>query len=437
MKKVFQVSAPAAPRRRGAIAVLMAVLMIPLLAFVAFCVDIGWVTSTKSELQNAADSAAAAGARQLVNNYGVYASTASSKRQNLINGAEQNATTYSRRFSGHNEAGGVTSLNMLPEDVQFGFTDASGNFQPSSARPGYPNTVQVLARRDGGANGRLPLFFAAAIGHRDTALTAAASSTIYTGLITSFGPPRQVPGRNGGGGVGVGVGEGPGGDGDGAWGDDYWNDGVGFHCGLLPVAFDVNTWNLFFASGASPDGLVYADDTGTPEIKIYPSPQQAPGNFGLLCIGTPTNATPDFQNWILNGPCVADLQSLASSDAFPVSQESPRPWKGTPGLRSTLRSDFAAIIGQPRLLPLFQPASTTPYQAASGAGSNASYNIVGFVGVMVTKVTGSGGNLDITVQPCSVLDPTAVFDPATIVPAGAEPSSQLKTFTFVSPKFSR
>ena len=432
MKQVLQVSSRAVPRRRGAVAVVVALLLIPLLAFVAFCVDVGWMTTTKSELQNAADSAASAGARQLVDNYGAYSQSAQSKRQNLINGAEKEATKYSQTFSGHNEAGGVHSLNLLKDDIQFGFTDAAGNFQPSSVHPGYPNTVQVLERRDTGANGRLPLFFAAAIGRRDTALTATASSTIYTGLITSFGPPKVVPGGPGG----VGTGEGAGGDGDGAWGDDYWSDGSGFDCGLLPVAFDVNTWNQFFANGVSPDGVVHADATGTPEIHIYPSPQQSPGNFGLLCIGTPTNATPDFRNWILNGPSAGDLQYLAGSGAFPVSLASPKPWKGTPGLRSTLRSDFAAIIGQPRLLPLFKPASDNPYQAASGAGSNASYNIVGFAGVMVTKVTGSGNNLDICVQPCSVLDTSAVFDPSTIYPAGAEPPTQLKTFTFVSPKLS-
>lgn len=428
MKKVLPDSPRAVPRRRGAVAVVVALLLIPLLAFVAFCVDVGWMTTTKSELQNAADSAASAGARQLVDNYGAYSGSVPSNRQNLINGAEKEATKYSQQFSGHNEAGGVHGLKLLTEDIQFGFTDAAGTFHASSVHPGYPNTVQVLERRDAGANGRLPLFFAGAIGRRDTALTATASSTIYTGLITSFGPPKVVSG---------GTGEGAGGDGDGAWGDDYWSDGSGLDCGLLPVAFDVNTWNQFFANGVSPDGVVHADGAGTPEIHIYPSPQQSPGNFGLLCIGTPTNATPDFRNWILNGPSASDLKYLADSGEFPVSQESPKPWKGTPGLRSTLKTDFAAIIGQPRLLPLFKPASAIPYQAASGHGSNTTYDIVGFAGVMVTKVTGSGGNLEICVQPCSVLDPSAVFDPSTIYPAGAEPAKQLKTFTFVSPKLSR
>ncbi len=50
-----------APHRKGAILVLAAVLMIFVFAFVAFTVDIGYMTLTKGELQNAADSAALAG----------------------------------------------------------------------------------------------------------------------------------------------------------------------------------------------------------------------------------------------------------------------------------------------------------------------------------------------------------------------------------------
>ncbi|MCX7408563.1 MAG: pilus assembly protein TadG-related protein [Planctomycetales bacterium] len=429
MKKSFQVLARPVIRRRGAIAVLVAVLMIPMLAFVAFCVDIGWMTTTKSELQNATDSAAAAGARQLVDNYGAYSAASSSQRQTLVASAKSAASTYSRQFGGYNNAGGVAALQVLPSDIQFGFTDASGNYESSATYAGYPNTVQVLVRRDASANGRLPLFFAGVMGKRDTALTATASATIFTGSITGFDPHGGGDGGSaGGGGCNAG---------GGAAGDDYSGDGSGEGCGLLPVAFDINVWNQFFTTGKSADGVVYTDAAGSPQIQVYPSPQNAPGNFGLLCLGPDTNATPSYSNWILNGPCDSDLQNLIDRGRFPVSESAPKAWKGTPGLRNTLRSDFEAIIGQPRLLPLFKPASASPYQAAAGAGNNATYNIVGFVGVTVTSVTGNGNNLNITVQPCSVIDPTAVYDPDSIYPAGAEPAGQLKTFTHVSAKFSR
>src|SRR5436853_634411 len=53
-------------QRRGAVAVLVAVLMIPLFAMVAFAIDIGYVAHVKSELQKAADAAALAGAAKLM-----------------------------------------------------------------------------------------------------------------------------------------------------------------------------------------------------------------------------------------------------------------------------------------------------------------------------------------------------------------------------------
>ena len=423
MKKSFNVCLQSAARRRGAVAVFVALLMIPLLGFVALCVDIGWVTTTKSTLQNAADSAAAAGASQLVDYYGTYSTATTSAQPSLISSAKSSATTYGKKFCAYNGSGGVTSLNLLTNDVVFGFTDASNNF--TSTYSGYPNTAKVTVRRDATANGRLPFFFATAMGRHDTALAATASMTIYTGLITAFGPPSSVPG-------GVGAGSS-----DGAWGDGFWTDGADFDCDLLPVAFDVDHWNTFFASGMSPDGTIHTGTGGNKIIQIYPSPKQSPGNFGLLNIGHWTNATPDFRNWVLDGPTVSDLQYLSTSGQFPVSLTAPKAWKGTPGLRTTLSNDFSAIIGQPRLLPLFKPASTSPYQAASGNGSNTTYSIVGFAGVTVTSVSGAGVNLSICVQPCSVLDPTAVFDSTSIYPVGAQPAGQLKTFTFLSPRLSR
>jgi len=431
MRKAIRVSRWISAERRGAIAVIVAVLLVPLMGFVAFCVDIGWMAATKSALQNAADSAASAGARQLTDNYASYTIPSQTNRQGLINSAEVIAKTYSSLYCGYNGAGGVSSLNLLASDMIFGFTDTANNFSSTASYAGFPNTLKVVVRRDASANGRLPFFFAPIFGRKDTALTATASTTIYTGLVTSFGPVGLVSGGSGG--IGSGVSSGASGS---NWGAGFWGSSS-LASTLLPVAFDVNSWNAYFATGVSHDGTVHADGTGTPTIQIYPSPKQSPGNFGLLCIGPWTNADPTYKNWILNGPSASDLQYLVNSGAYPVSMSSPKAWKGTPGLRSTLTSAFSSIIGQPRLLPLFKPASTTPYQAASGNGSNTTYSIVGFAGVTVTSVSGNGSNMNISVQPCSVIDPTAVFDAATIYPAGTEPSNQLKSFTFVSPKFTR
>ncbi len=409
---------------KGAIAPLIALLLIPLLVFVAFCVDIGWITKTKSELQNAADAAVAAGARQLADNYGAYSVAGNQNRATLIANAKNIASTYINAYGQYNGASDAKTLSILSSDIQYGFTNADGDFNASYA--GYPNTVQVAARRDSNANSQLSLFFGSITGRTSESLVASASATVYTGLISSFDPK--------GGGVSSGATFTGGG---GGWGDFYGSSGGGFNCSLLPVAFDVNYWNAFVATAVSPDGSMNTGADGAAQIKIYPSPDQAPGNVGLLCIGPPTNSDPSYADWIENGPSPSDLQYLIDDGQVPVSQQAPQAWKGSPGLKSNLVNSFAAIVDQPRLLPLFKAASTSPYQAASGNGSNATYNIVGFVGVTVTSATGNGSNMSICVKPCGVVDPTAVFDPSTVYPAGAQPMGQLQAFSFVGTKLTK
>ncbi|HUQ71881.1 MAG TPA: pilus assembly protein TadG-related protein [Planctomycetaceae bacterium] len=421
----MQGTIPPAPRpsgrRSGHIAVMALLLLIPLFACVALCVDMGWIALTKSELQNAADAGAAAGARQLVDNYAPFSLPSQRNKDRLLNEAEASALTYGMQFGGYNSAGDKQTLTIQSGDVHPGYTTSTGLFQSRRTYAGYPNTVQVMARRDASANGALPLFFAPVIGKRDKDLSATAAATIYTGLISSFNPNLIAGGtkkRT-------------------AFGEEFYNEGGGYECPLMPVAFDVNRWNAFLSNGQSPDGTVHVDAAGSPQIQVYPSPKTSPGNFGLLCLGHWTNNAPDYRTWIENGPAGDDVQTLIDNASLPVTLDKPRPWKGSPGLKSTLVTDFRAIIGTPRLLPLFKPASTSPYQAASGNGSNTTYDIVGFVGIMITEATGSGSNLSIKVQPCSVLDPTAVFDPESLCPAGEEPPSRLKAFTFATPKLTR
>ena len=171
-------------KRRGTIIVLMACMLVLLFAFMALCIDIGWTTLTKSQLQNAADAAAAAGAAQLADNYAAYSLPSQPHRSELIAGTCQSANRYTGLYGSYNGAGGVNALNLLSQDIQVGFTDANGSFQPNYG--GYPNTVCVVARRDSEANSPVDLFFAPVLGANSLKLTASASATIYTGLISSF-----------------------------------------------------------------------------------------------------------------------------------------------------------------------------------------------------------------------------------------------------------
>lgn len=401
---------------------LVALVTILMVACVAMAVDIGYTTLSRSELQNAADASVVAGAAQLQASYGPYNTATFANARNIVTSAESSAVQYCQRYCGYNTAGGVSGLSMLSSDIEFGFTDANGIYTANA--PGYPNTVKVIARRDATANTPLSLFFAPAIGTSSLNLSASSAATVFSGDIIAFNP-------NGGGEVANSSG--------GGFGGFTWDGGSGSGCGctLLPIAFDVNWWNQFLLDGTSPDGAVHTDASGNPQIQIYPTSHTAPGCFGLLCIGAPTNSDPSYVNWILNGPSGSDLAALSAEGEFPVSLSAPKPWKGSPGLKFNLVSDFSSIVGQPRLLPLFSPISQTPYQAAAGCGSNTYYNIVGFAGVCISQAGGNGSNLQVYAQPCGVVDPTAVFDATTLYPAGAAPTSLLKKFTFVPPRLTK
>jgi hypothetical protein len=148
---------------------------------------------------------------------------------------------------------------------------------------------------------------------------------------------------------------------------------------------------------------------------------------------------PAFQGWIDNGETPNDISYLLNNKLLPVSMDAPEPWKVGPGLKSTLVSDFASQMGVPNLIPLFVPASPLPnYVAASGTGQNATYAIVGFVGVTVTQASGNGlANMVISIQPTGVVDPTAVIPNPTPARPGQGNAFGTKATTFVSAKLTQ
>lgn len=109
--------------RRGAIAVLAALLMILFVAIVAFAVDLGYVVSVRTELQAATDSAVLAGAGALVNG---------------TSAAETEAITY----LGKHKIGGKT-LTSSNATVEFGNWDS--NTRAFTANNVTPSAVRVTA----------------------------------------------------------------------------------------------------------------------------------------------------------------------------------------------------------------------------------------------------------------------------------------------------
>jgi Flp pilus assembly protein TadG len=380
--------------RRGAIVVLTAVLLVVLLAIVALAVDLGYIMVVHAQLQNAADAAAMAGASQLLEPsalQGVPSQTAA------MNTAMTNARTQAQAFALQNYGGGVAlaldpnTSNTPSGDIVCGYisnpADRTQVLAPTV--PGsqvFPNSVQVRVHRDRVRNGSLALFFAPVLGINVWDLQATATAT-YQGGVAGFS--SRWPGSA--------------------------------SCKLLPFTMNIYTWNQLLA-GTGPDNFTRVRPTpsltppsnvtsgpdGIPEGNLFPlSNNLSSGNFGMVDLGPPANGTPVYENWILNGPSAADLAYFNAANGYPNGfmldpVSNTLLLKGTPGVHAAMQPDLQSIIGQGRIIPL--------YSTVTGNGNNAQYTIVGFGGCSVVDVNlrGSLSSKHVTIQPCFVIDATAI-----------------------------
>ena len=162
--------------RRGAILVLAAVFMTVLLAFVAFAVDMSYMSLTKTQLQAAADASALAGAMEL-------------SAMDDPATVRENAMTAIRAVAALHRSGNQPTVSIETSDVTFGKMVWNSGSQTFSYNWGESNTpyniVKVRADRDaaGGADDRLPLLFAPVMGHT--------KATIGAEAVASF-QPRDI-----------------------------------------------------------------------------------------------------------------------------------------------------------------------------------------------------------------------------------------------------
>jgi Flp pilus assembly protein TadG len=389
-------------RRPGVIAPMTAIFSVFLLGMVAFAVDISYIVLSQSELQNAADSAALAGAQQLMTNFTTYSlpNQTVATQTLLIASAMTSAKASAITYAAANAAGSVSSLTLLASDIDIGYTDASGKYTTYAVGNAYPNTVKVMIRRDSTANQPLSLFFAPVLGTNSITLSASAASTLYTGTVNSF------------------------------------KTGSSTNVFMLPMTYDVNYWTNFAATGKDPDGNLTLAANGSAELQIYPSSIAAPGNFGELSLNDSHNGASTTASWVSGGVSSTDIQSLVSANLLPLSSHSATAWdwQGNPGFKASNVMDVNAQVGKTFWLPLFKPYTTSPYLGATGQGSNTFYNIVAFVPVQIMPATSSNGQ--IVVQPATMVDGNAVFSPSTITPAGTASSSSSSTATLMAPKLS-
>jgi len=135
---------------RGGVLVLVTLLLTVLVGVAALAIDIGYISTTKNELQNVADASALAATGELGRYYidistdGTYSSAYGDTIRDVASEAGLN-----------NMAGGMA---ISVSQVQIGSWD--GDTHTFTNATTYPNAVKVSARRAEGANGPISSFFA-------------------------------------------------------------------------------------------------------------------------------------------------------------------------------------------------------------------------------------------------------------------------------------
>lgn len=330
--------------RRGATLVLAALLMAFMLAMVAFALDFGYIVLVRTQLQTAADSAAMSAAASAAD----------------INRSFAEVLDTAARYADYHVAGGK-HVGLNPADVELGFWDFDRRrFMPSGPRC---NAVRVVTRRDQTANGEVGLFFGRVLGGGGTALQAEAIAA-FEDNFSGFRPPPS-----------------------------------GENLEFLPFAIDKRTWDALMAGRGRDDwswdpdcGEIHRGGDGIPEANVYPRRTGAPGNRGIVDVGSKNNSTRDVRRQILEGLSPEDLSYHGGT--LELDEHGKLVLPGTPGLRATLGHELQAIKSQARIVPIFRDVR--------GRGERARYTIVQFGAVRVLDVRLTGRWKRVIVQRANV-----------------------------------
>ncbi len=355
--------------------------MIPLVAiaapvmigFVALSVDYGYVALTMSQLQNAADAAALAGATAYFSNAGMRMST-----EELTPLARARAKAYAAM---NNAAGAGTVI--LDEDIALGQHDYYCRTCP--LMPDEPwNAVHVFARKtDGSPNGAVPLFFARIFG-KTTANVTVQARAVGNDRVSGY---------------------------------RLYKDSI-----FTPFAIHEDLYNEMLVNGD--DAYGYDTDTGSlmigaadgvREIKLYPwvwvdlpnmEGEDGAGNFGTLTVGLGSQGTSFLEDQILNGISAQELidafgtDELVFYDDEHTAETGSRIYNipGNPGLSVGLKDAVEARLGD--VVGFFI------HRGLVDTGATSYYKVcnIAFGRVMNVKITGRPTQRAIVLQPSAYYD---------------------------------
>lgn len=350
------------PRRAGSILVLTVVMLVVLFGCLAFAIDIGYLMVVRTELQASADSAAMAGAWNLLQAHLVTPPMSDQAVQSL---AKESAHYY----AGSNPVAG-DACTLADDDITFGRFDftAGQSATMDLSDPSRFNAVMVRVRRTSAINGEIPLFFARLLGVNSSGSQAVATAA-FADNFQGFKAP--VPG--------------------------------GPNLNILPIALDLETWNALLA-GYAGDHWAWDENSktvawgsdGVLEANLYPQRIGAPGNRGTVDIGNHNNSTRDLSRQIVDGISAADIAQLPGGELAP-GPDGTILLNGDTGLSAAIKRPLASIVGQTRVIPIFSKVV--------GQGNRAYYTIVQFAGVRILGVdlTGPPSTKYLMIQPAAVL----------------------------------
>ena len=343
-------------QRKGAIAVLAAVLLIGLVAMVAFAVDIGYIMVAQSDLQRAADAAAHAAVMEYRSG-GNYDQKQTNARNTATNFVGSNRIINDAPTVDFNQDNEITG------DIVLGRINMSSPRSPMSYdTPSSYNAVRVKVRRSAGKNGELPLMFARALGIDSIALEAEGTAAI----VHNVGGFR-IPSSGG-------------------------------NVPFLPITISTELWDAHLADSTDdyswdPTTKTISEDSdGIPEVRLFPTKNGSSGNYGTVNVGISANSTDHLSKKIRFGLNQTDLDFHGGSLELDVFGE--LSLTGDPGISASLKDDLADIAGEPRVIPL--------YSEVTENGNNATYIITRFVGVRIMSVVLTGGTKYVSVQPADV-----------------------------------
>ena len=156
-----------------------------MLVFAAFVIDLGYAWVAKNKLQDIADSAALAAARELGR---FYEGLSLPDQQNFfLTDTERTQIIAAANAVAQQQIAGGQSITINNADVVIGVWDvATSTLTPTNTRP---TALQIVSRRDDSANGPIPTFFANAIGVTSLSVSKATTAAL---LPISSVPPGEI-----------------------------------------------------------------------------------------------------------------------------------------------------------------------------------------------------------------------------------------------------